>query len=137
MLLASCLSWEAGAQGAPASMRRPFDVTHYHARIEPNMSDQTIKGTVVLDLVVTAPNQSSIDLDSGDLTIDAVKEGGRPLDFAARARQLTIRWPRPAQVHEARQLEIAYHGAPRFGMQFFAERAQVYTVFSTSWGTFS
>ena len=113
-------------------MRRPFDVTHYNARIEPNMSDQTIKGTVVLDLVVTATNQSSIELDSGDLTIDAVKEGGAPLDFAARERQLTIRWPRPAQVNEARQLEVAYHGAPRFGMQFFAERAQVYTVFSTS-----
>jgi aminopeptidase N len=132
LLLASCLSWEAGAQGAPASMRRPFDVTHYNARIEPNMSDKTITGTVVLDLVVTAPNQSSIELDSGDLTVDTVKEGRAPLDFAARARQLTIRWPRPAQVNEARQLEIAYHGAPRFGMQFFAERAQVYTVFSTS-----
>jgi hypothetical protein len=77
-------------------------------------------------------HQSSIELDSGDLTVDAVKEGGAPLDFAARARQLTIRWPRPAKVNEARQLEIAYHGAPRFGMQFFAERAQVYTVFSTS-----
>ena len=59
-------------------MRRPFDVTHYNARIEPNMSDQTIKGTVVLDLVVTAQNQSSIELDSGDLTVDAVKEAGRP-----------------------------------------------------------
>ena len=132
MLLASCLSWEAGAQGAPASIRRPFDVTHYDARIEPNISDRTIKGTVVLDLVVTAQNQSSIELDSGDLTIDAVKEGGAPLDFATRGRQLTIRWPRPAQVNEPRQLEIAYHGAPRFGIQFFPERSQVYTVFSTS-----
>jgi hypothetical protein len=132
MLLASCLPWEAGAQGTPASIRRPFDVTHYDARIEPNISDRTIKGTVVLDLVVTAQNQSSIELDSGDLTVDAVKEGRAPLDFATRGRQLTIRWPRPAQVNEARQLEIAYHGAPRFGMQFFAERAQVYTVFSTS-----
>jgi aminopeptidase N len=132
MLLASCLSREAGAQGAPASMGRLFDITHYNARIEPNIGDQTIKGTVVLHLVVTAQNQSSIELDSGDLTIDAVKEGGAPLDFAARERRLTIRWPRPAQVNEARQLEVAYHGAPRFGMQFFAKRAQVYTVFSTS-----
>src|SRR5580704_18896035 len=132
MLLASCLSREAGAQAAPASMRRPFDITHYNARIEPNIADKTIKGTVVLHLVVTAQNQSSIELDSGDLTVEAVKEGGAPLDFATRARQLTIRWPRPAQVNEARQLEIAYHGAPRSGMQFFSERPQVYTVFSTS-----
>jgi aminopeptidase N len=131
MLLAS-LSREGGAQGAPPSMRRPFEVTHYNARIEPNIADKTIKGTVVLDLVVTAQNQRSIEFDSGDLTVDAVKAGGAPLEFAARDRKLTIRWPRPAQVHEARQLEIAYHGAPRVGMQFFADRAQVYTVFSTS-----
>ena len=38
----------------------------------------------------------------------------------------------PARVKEARQLEVEYHGAPRFGMQFFSERPQVYTVFSTS-----
>jgi aminopeptidase N len=132
MLLAGCLAQEVGAQGAPGSLQRPFDVTHYTARIEPNISDRTIKGNVVLDLVVTAANQSSIELDSGDLTIDAVKEGAASVVFDAREHHATIRWPRPARVNEPRQLEVAYHGAPRFGMQFFPERSQVYTVFSTS-----
>ena len=132
MLVAGSLAWEAAAQGAPDSLRRPFDVTHYDARVEPNISDKTIKGIVVLDLVVTAENQSTVELDSGDLTIDAVKEGGTLVDFDARDHRLTIRWPRPARVKEARQLEVQYHGAPRSGMQFFSERPQVYTVFSTS-----
>jgi aminopeptidase N len=132
MLVASSPAWAAAAQGTADLVRRPFDVTHYDARIEPNLSDKTIKGIVVLDLVVTAEHQSTIELDSGDLTIDAVREGGVLVDFAARDHRLTIRWPRPARVKQARQLEVEYHGAPRFGMQFFSERSQVYTVFSTS-----
>jgi aminopeptidase N len=79
-----------------------------------------------------AENQSTIELDSGDLTIDAVKEGGTIVDFDVRDHRLTIRWPRPVKVNEAQQLEVEYHGAPRSGMQFFSERPQVYTVFSTS-----
>jgi aminopeptidase N len=113
-------------------LRRPFHVRHYAARVEPNIFEKTVKGIVVLDLVLTAENQTSIELDSGDLTIDAVTEGGTPVDFEARARRLTIRWPRPARIKEPRQLAVKYHGAPRFGMQFFPEHSQVYTLFSTS-----
>ena len=118
LLMASSLAREAGAQGAPDSLGRPFHVTHYDARVEPNISDKTIKGIVVVDLIVTAENQTTIELDSGDLTIDAVNEGGRLVEFDVRDHRLTIRWPRPARVKEARQLEVEYHGAPRFGMQF-------------------
>jgi aminopeptidase N len=132
MLVAGALAWEAADQATPDSLRRPFDVTHYNARVEPNISDKTIKGIVVVDLVVTAENQSTVELDSGDLTIDSVKEGGALVDFAVRDHHLMVRWPRPARVREARQLEVEYHGTPRSGMQFFSERPQVYTVFSTS-----
>jgi aminopeptidase N len=132
MMVAGSLAWEADAQGTPASLRRPFHITHYEARVEPNISDKTIKGIVVVDLVLTAENQSTIELDSGDLTIDVVKEGGTLVDFEVRDHRLTIRWSRSARVKEVRHLEVEYHGAPRFGMQFFPERPQVYTVFSTS-----
>jgi aminopeptidase N len=132
ILVAGPLAREADAQGAPDSLGRLFHVTHYDARVEPNISDKTIKGIVVVDLIVIAESQTTIELDSGDLTIDAVNEGGAPVDFDTRDHRLTIRWPRPARINEARQLEVAYHGAPRFGMQFFSERPQVYTVFSTS-----
>jgi aminopeptidase N len=132
MLVAVAPAWSAAAQATPDSVRRRFDVTHYNARVEPNISDKTIKGIVVLDLVVTAENQSTVELDSGDLTIDWVKEGGALVDFAVRDHRLILRWPHPARVKEARQLEVEYHGAPRSGMQFVSQRPQVYTVFSTS-----
>jgi aminopeptidase N len=131
-LFAGFLASERGAQAAPEPARRPFDVTHYSARVEPNISDKTIKGLVILRLVVTAENQSTIELDSGDLTIDAVKERQSRVDFESRDRRLIIRWPRPAKMNEAREIEVEYHGAPHSGIQFFSERSQVYTVFSTS-----
>jgi aminopeptidase N len=132
VLVAGSVTWQAAAQRASDSFRRPFHVTHYDARVEPNISDKTIKGIVVFDLLVTAENQRTIDLDSGDLTIDAVRERGTLVDFAERNHHLTIQWPRPARFGEGRQLAVEYHGAPRSGMQFFSDRPQVYTVFSTS-----
>lgn len=121
----------ADAQGASDSPRRPFHVTHYDASIEPDISGKTVRGTVVLDLVATQV-ALSLTLDSGDLIVDAVTEGGLPLDFDTQARQVTIQWRRPPATGEARHIEIRYHGAPRYGMQFFPDREQVYTVFSTS-----
>ena len=38
---------------------------------------------------------------------------------------------RPAKAKEKREIEIEYHGTPGWGIQFFPERTQVYTVFST------
>ena len=60
MLVAGSLAREAGAQGAPDSLGRHFHVTRYDARVEPNISDKTIKGIVVIDLIVTAENHTTI-----------------------------------------------------------------------------
>lgn len=49
ILVTGARAWEAGAQGAPDSLGRPFHVTHYDARVEPNISDKTIQGIVVVD----------------------------------------------------------------------------------------
>jgi aminopeptidase N len=119
-------------QPGPSSAGRPFDVIDYSARVEPNISDATVKGVVSIRLVVRAANQDSIDFDSGDLTIDAVREGQARLDFETRDRHVLVRWPRPARLNETRELAVEYHGAPRSGIQFFPDRSQVYTVFSTS-----
>ena len=96
------------------------------------MATATVKGVVAIRLVVTAANQNTIDLDSGDLTVDAVREGQSPLDFETRDRHVLVKWPRPAGLNETREIEFVYHGAPRSGILFPAERSQVYTVFSTS-----
>jgi aminopeptidase N len=132
LLSAVTIAPKLSAQPDSDPALRPFDVIHYTARIEPDVSGATVKGVVAIRLVVTAANQNTIDFDSGDLTVDAVREGQSPLDFETRDRHLLVRWPRPARLNETREIDVVYHGAPRSGILFPAERSQVYTVFSTS-----
>ncbi len=131
-LFAGSLVCAPDARASTDLIPRPFRITYYRARLEPHIVDRTISGLVVIGFVATAEHQRTIELDSGDLTIDAVKERGAPVDFDARDHRLTIRWPTPARVNHPREIEVAYHGTPRNGLQFVSERSQVYTVFSTS-----
>jgi aminopeptidase N len=132
LLGAASLAAEASGQAKAESRVAPFDVTHYDAQVEPDIANKTVRGKVSIRLIVRAKNQSAIDLDGGELTIDAVSEGARALKFTRSGRRLSVSLARAAKAGERRELEIEYHGAPRFGIRFFPERAQVYTVFSTS-----
>jgi aminopeptidase N len=109
-----------------------LDVIHYDARVEPDIASKTVKGEVVLTFLITASDRPTIELDRGDLTIDSVREGGQAREFVQQGRKLQILLARPSEAREQHQLAIEYHGAPKFGLQFFPERSQVTTVFSTS-----
>jgi aminopeptidase N len=120
---------------ADAQIPRPapaVHVIHYEARVEPDIAQQTVKGTVGLRLAVSADNQNSIELDRGSLTVDGVRDAGRPQPFTQSDRRLSIQLSRPVRSGETRTIEVDYHGAPRFGLRFFPDRSQAYTVFSTS-----
>lgn len=120
--------------GAPAGVppRASFDVTHYDAAVEPDLAAKTLVGRVAIDLVSTTASLDAVDLDIGALTIDSAGESGHALEFSQGDRRLHVRLNRPAARSERRRLEIAYHGAPRFGLEFVPEKSQVYTIFSTS-----
>jgi aminopeptidase N len=75
---------------------------------------------------------ATIEFDCGDLTIDAVRESKEARKFLRRDHRIEISLSRPAKTNEQREFEIEYHGTPRYGIRFFPERSQVYTVFSTS-----
>ena len=121
----------AQAQSAGASSR-PFHVIHYDARVEPDIAAQTVRGSVRLDITATADKQDQIDLDRGSLVVDSVREGRTPQTFTQIDRHLLIQLSHPARSGERRTIEVDFHGAPRFGLRFFPDRSQAYTVFSTS-----
>jgi aminopeptidase N len=129
-LFAAALASSAQAQTA-GTPSRPFHVIHYDARIEPDIPAQTIKGSVRLE-IVTTDDRNGIDLDRGGLVVDSVREGRTPQRFALTDRHLLITLSRPLHSGEKRTIAIDYHGAPRFGLRFFPDRSQAYTVFSTS-----
>ena len=109
-----------------------IDVIHYDARIEPDIPARTIRGIVTIRFAARREAEDSVEFDSGDLTIDGVRESGIPQGFSQRDRHLRIQLNRAAGVDEAREVEVEYHGSPRSGILFFPDRSQVYTVFSTS-----
>jgi len=122
-----------------AAQTTAIDVIHYKARVEPHIAEQTIRGTVTIRLALARPESralpeasSVIELDSGPLAIDAVRERGRALRFSTAERRLRIDLPRASAAGEEHEIEIEYHGGAASGLQFFPDRLQVYTVFSTS-----
>ncbi len=109
-----------------------FDIVSYDAQIEPQISAKSIKGVVALQFKAMAENLGEISLDAGKLEIDAISENGVVLRFEKREAVLHVMLDRFAKLNETREIKIIYHGVPRFGIKFFPEQNQVYTVFSTS-----
>jgi aminopeptidase N len=132
VLLAWALVSDASAGQVTTPAARAFDFLHYEARLEPDIAAKTLRGQVSITLVATSDTQEAITLDCGNLTIDAVRERDQTREFAHEGRRLNIRFPGGVRAGERRQIDITYHGAPRFGLEFFPERSQIFTIFSTS-----
>lgn len=109
-----------------------FDVINYDAQIEPDIANKSVKGKVSVKFAALENNLSEIRLNAGILEIDAAREGKTALKFEKRESVLIVSLARPARAGEKREIEIEYHGAPRFGIRFFPEQNQVHTLFSTS-----
>jgi len=109
-----------------------IDVIHYDARIEPDIAGRSIRGVVTIRFAARRAPQIALAFDSGDLTVDAVREGGAPRNFSQREHRVYIQLGRAADLDEEREIDVEYHGLPRSGLLFFPDRSQVYTVFSTS-----
>ena len=115
------------AQPAPTT----FDVLHYDLTVEPDIANKTIRGTSAIRFISKVNDLNSVEFDCGALEIDSVKQGGVSREFAVKDRRVKVSIP-PAKAQSVSELEIAYHGAPRYGIRFFPDSPQVYTIFSTS-----
>ena len=105
---------------------RGSDVLNYSVTLEPDIAAKSVKGSVLIRVSTTS---TTVEFDCGALTIDAVREGRKPLQFSVANRRLSVSLPNGKRV---REIEIEFHGTPKYGIRFFPDRQQVYTVFSTS-----
>jgi len=103
---------------------RALDVLHYDAMLEPDIAGKSVKGAVRIRFMTDSPD---VQFNCGDLAIDSVRFGGVALKFTVMDHHLRVSLPK-----RAREIEIEFHGTPKRGIQFFPDRQQVYTVFSTS-----
>ena len=102
------------------------DVIHYSATLEPDITNKSVKGSVVIRVRATS---NLVEFNCGDLTIDSVRENGKALQFSVNDHKVKVSL---ARGQGERNIEIQYHGLPKRGIRFFPDRQQVYTVFSTS-----
>jgi aminopeptidase N len=102
------------------------DVLHYAVTLEPEIGAKSVKGSVLIRVATTS---TAIEFDCGELSIDAVSDGKTLLKFSVSNRKLRVSLPPGKRI---REIHIDFHGTPKYGIQFFPDRQQVYTVFSTS-----
>ncbi|MGA6149545.1 M1 family metallopeptidase [Stenotrophomonas sp. NPDC077461] len=126
------LWWLLSVPAAWASPVRGFDVLHYAVALDPDIAGGRIHGNEVVRLRALRAGLAEITLDAGALTITSVRQGGTPLTFVREQGQVRIALARPLRAGRKVDLEIAYHGAPAFGLEFAPAREEVYTIFSTS-----
>jgi aminopeptidase N len=112
--------------GVAARAATQMDVVQYAATLEPDISAKSIKGTVRIRF---STDSQQAEFNCGDLTIDSVRLAGVGLSFSVVDHRLRVSFPSRALIKE---IDIEFHGTPKYGIQFFPDRQQVYTVFSTS-----
>lgn len=112
--------------------RGPVDVLSYAATVTPDVSAKTVAGQVDILFRILSTDVRTVEFDRADLVVDEVRGHGERLVFDLLPRRVRVHLPVPMEQGALAELSIAYHGAPRSGLQFVPERQQVYTVFSTS-----
>ena len=106
-----------------------MDVLHYAATLEPDIPGKSVKGTVRIRFSTTS---QEVEFNCGELVVDSVRLAGAALKFSVMDRRLRLSLPLKDRATRVREIEVDFHGTPRFGIRFFPDRQQVYTIFSTS-----
>jgi len=103
------------------------DVLHYSATLEPDIAAKSVKGSVRIRF---STDSQQAEFNCGALTIDAVRLAKTPLKFSVHDHRLSVSLP--SQTTRPQEIDIDFHGTPKYGIRFFPDRQQVYTIFSTS-----
>ena len=102
-----------------------FDVTAYDAVIAPDLNNKSVTGKVLVRFNSLRENLNEITLNAGNLEIDSVREKLEKLEFEKTESLLRIHFTKPLKNGETREIEIVYHGVPKYGINFFPEQNQV------------
>ena len=103
------------------------DVLNYAATLEPDIAAKSVKGSVRIRL---STDSQQAEFNCGNLTIDSVRLAQTPLKFSVHDHRLTVSLP--SRSTRSQEIDVDFHGTPKYGINFFPDRQQVYTIFSTS-----
>ncbi len=95
-----------------------------HYAINITLNDQLseiVSATARIDVLVLKPT-TLIDLDFGELTIDAVTVDSKPATFTRRDGKLIIKLSEQSTPGTRTQILVAYHGKPKDGLILTADK---------------
>ncbi len=128
----AALSYAASpADSVRAAASTAVDVLHYDATVTPDPAARTVVGAVRIRFQALAV-LDEITLDRGALEVDSAAVDGVAVAVTPAARRAVVRFQPAVPAGAIRELDLTYHGTPGAGLQFPADRAQVYTIFTTS-----
>ena len=122
-----CLAVVLGILFSSQTILGAQDVLHYTATLEPDIATKSVKGTVRIRF---STDSQQAEFNCGDLAIDSVRLAKTPLKFSVHDHRLSVSLP--SRSTRPQEIEIDFHGTPKYGIRFYPDRQQVYTVFSTS-----
>jgi len=85
-----------------------------------------------IDIVVLKPTRV-IDLDFGELTIDEITLDSKPVSFTHKNGKILITLSKPALAGQRLALTVNYHGKPKDGLIFTADKDGKPAVIGDNW----
>jgi aminopeptidase N len=120
------------AHAAGSDQAQGFDVLHYRADIQPDIASKTLSGKQTIQLRINRAGLDKISFDADGLSILDVFYNGKKVNFSTAIKKLHIHLPKPAEAGANDSIDILYSAKPKFGLQFYPEREELYTIYSTS-----
>lgn len=125
------------AQAAAARRERLIDAwrpVHYDITLRlDNQLTELASARAALEVLVLKGPLSVVDLDFGELTIDSVTVGGVPARFERGGGRLNVTLPRPARQGAKLLIVVNYHGRPKDGLIFKADKAGKPSATGDNW----
>ncbi|MDT4895948.1 MAG: aminopeptidase [Acidobacteriota bacterium] len=108
--------------------------THYDVslRLNDQLTELTQAETKISIQVIKGPLKV-IDLDFGQMTVDAVKIAGEPVRFEQASGRLNVQLPRAVNKNDAFVIAVSYHGRPADGLVLMADKAGKPSATGDNW----
>lgn len=94
---------------------------------------QIAKATTTVSVKVLRDGLKEVDLDFGDLTVDAVTVNRRPAKFERSSGKLNVALPRPARNGDTLAVSVTYRGLPKNGLMFTNDKDRKPSVIGDNW----
>lgn len=109
--------------------KQNVDFIHYQAELEPNFTEQSVKGEVEITFKPEIAQLSDLSFIAQYKKVNSVELEGKPVNFSIKNDLLTVSFSKALQQGKSYQLSVNYSVAPKRGMKFFDDH--LFTVYHT------